>query len=458
MPTMTDAIEALARHVTHTRFADLSSEAVMAAKTFFLDTLGVCLAGTRAPYAASVHTTVSGWGSGSEATVLGLGHKLPATSAAMVNAFHTHSQEYDCVHEAAVVHPLTTIQSAVLAHAERCGGLSGQSVILALALGVDVATCIGMAAQTGLTFFRPATAGVFGVTAALGKLRGLDVAALVDAFGLAYAQAAGNMQAHVEGGPALALQMACAAAAGMRAVDLAQAGFPGPHEVLEGPFGYFRLYEGAWDTGPVWAALGRVWRITEVSHKPFPTGRATHGGIDGIVQLRRRHAIQPEDVERLLLRAPPLIHALVGRPLQPEMLVNYARLCFQYVGAVALVSGQVEVDDFHPERLADARLHAIGQRLEVVIDDNPDPNALGPQVVVARLSDGSEYAVDVPHTLGSPERPLLRAQHLDKFRRCVASNMQTLAPDTSEQLIAQVDRLEDVPDVRTLIELTHPIA
>ena len=157
MPTMTDAIEALARHVTHTRFADLSSEAVMAAKTFFLDTLGVCLAGTRAPYAASVRTTVSGWGSGSEATVLGLGHKLPATSAAMVNAFHTHSQEYDCVHEAAVVHPLTTIQSAVLAYAERCGGLSGQSVILALALGVDVATCIGMAAQTGLTFFRPAT-------------------------------------------------------------------------------------------------------------------------------------------------------------------------------------------------------------------------------------------------------------------------------------------------------------
>ena len=121
-----------------------------------------------------------------------------------------------------------------------------------------MATSIGMAAQSSMTFFRPATAGVFGVTAAVGKLAGLDHRAMLDAFGLAYAQAAGSMQAHAEGKPTLALQIAFAAAAGMRAVDLAQAGFPGPHDVLEGPYGYFRLYEGARDTGPVWAQLGSV--------------------------------------------------------------------------------------------------------------------------------------------------------------------------------------------------------
>jgi aconitate decarboxylase len=454
---MTNALEPLVQHVLKTRFEDLSPEAVNAAKVFCLDTLGVCMAGTSAPYAAAVRTVVSGWGSGTEATAIGLGDKLPAPSAAMVNAFHTHNQEFDCVHELAVVHPLTTIQSAVLAYAERQGGISGRDLILANVLGVDVATSIGMASRTGLSFFRPATAGIFGVTAAVSKLAGLDHDTFMDALGLAYSQAAGSMQAHVEGGPALALQIAFAAAGGLRAVDLAQAGFPGPHDILEGRFGYFRLFEGAWDLEPVWAEWGRVWRITQVSHKPFPSGRATHGGIDGILQLRERYSMQADDVERLTLRAPLLIHELVGRPLQPEMQVNYARLCMQYVGALALVNGQVDVTDFRPGRLTDAQLHRLGQRIEVVIDDHLAPHALSPQTVIIRLRDGREVTVEVPHTLGSPERPLSRAQHVAKFRRCVSVAAKSLAADAAERVIAMVDRLEDLPNTNDLMQALNPV-
>jgi aconitate decarboxylase len=454
---MTNALNPLVQHVLKTRFEDLSPEAVNAAKTFCLDTLGVCVAGTSAPYAATVQTVVSGWGNGTEATAIGLGDKLPAPSAAMVNAFHTHNQEFDCVHELAVVHPLTTVQSAVLAYAERQGGISGRDLILANVLGVDVATSIGMASQTGLSFFRPATAGIFGVTAAVGKLAGLDHDTFMDALGLAYSQAAGSMQAHVEGGPALALQIAFAAAGGLRAVDLAQAGFPGPHDILEGRFGYFRLFEGAWDLEPVWADWGRVWRITQVSHKPFPSGRATHGGIDGILQLRERYGMRADEVERLTLQAPLLIHELVGRPLLPEMQVNYARLCMQYVGALALVNGQVDVTDFRPERLTDARLHRLGQRIEVTIDEHLAPHALSPQTVSVRLHDGREVAVEVPHTLGSPERPLSRAQHVAKFRRCVSVAAQPLAADAAERVIAMVDRLEDLPNTNDLMQALNPV-
>lgn len=454
---MSDAIVRLAQHVTQSRFEDLSPEAVTAVKTFCLDTIGVCMAGTSAPYAAEVHRVARGWGAGTEATALGLGERFPALTAAFLNAFHSHNQEFDCVHELAVVHPLTTVQAAVLAYAERVPHTTGRDVILALALGVDVATSIGMAAQTGLKFFRPATAGIFGVVAALGKLAGLDQAALLDAFGLAYAQAAGSMQAHTEGGPALALQMAFAAASGIRAVDLAAAGFPGPHDVLEGRFGYFPLFEGAWDVAPAWAELGQVWRITQISHKPFPSGRATHGGIDGILQLRARHALQADAVESLTLRAPSLIYELVGRPLQPAMQVSYARLCFAYVGALALTTGSVEMADFHPERLADAQIHTVGQRLRVVIDDNPDPNALSPQTVSVRLHDGQEHTLTIPHTLGSPHHPLTRAQHLAKFRRCLSAAVKPLAADAGERLIAIVDLLDDLPQSHALLNLLQSV-
>ena len=453
---MPQAVDRLVQHVVATRFEDLSAPAVAAVKTFCLDTIGVSVAGTTARYAAEMRAAVGEWGSGEEATVLGLGDALPAGSAAMVNAFHAHNQEFDCVHEAAVVHPLTTIQSAALAVAERSGGVSGRALILALALGVDVAASIGMAAQTGLRFFRPATAGVFGAAAALGKLAGLDAAALKNALGLAYAQNAGTMQSHVEGGPALALQMGFAAGAAVRAVDLARAGLPGPHDVLEGPFGYFRLFEGAWDLEPAWAGLGTVWRITQVSHKPFPTGRAAHGGLDGILQLRAAHGLQAADVARLTLAAPPLIHQLVGRPAKPGMDVTYARLCFQYVGALALLNGGVDVGDFSPERLADPRLHDLARRIELAADDNPDPNALAPQAVTAHLKDGRTLRVDVPHTLGSPERPLSREQHLAKFRRCWSCGARPLTDEAANRLIHLVDGLDELGNTSEIVALARP--
>lgn len=452
---MTQAVDRLVQHVTATRFEDLPAPALAAAKTFCLDTIGVSVAGTTARYAAEMRAQASAWGKGDEATVLGLGGRLPAGLAAMINAFHAHNQEFDCVHEAAVVHPLTTIQSAALAYAERAGGVTGRELILALALGVDVATSIGMAATTGLRFFRPATAGVFGATAAVGKLAGLDATGLKNALGLAYAQNAGTMQSHVEGGPALALQMGFAAAAAVRAVDLARAGLPGPHDVLEGPFGYFRLYEGEWDLEPVWAELGTTWRVTQVSHKPFPTGRAAHGGLDGILQLRFAHGLQADHVARLILAAPPLIHQLVGRPARPGMDVTYARLCFQYVGALALLNGDVAVTDFSPERLADRRLHDLAQRIELVADGNPNPNALAPQAVTAHLKNGRALRVDVPHTLGSPERPLSREQHLAKFRRCWSCGAQPLADAAADRLIRLVDGLDEVGNSNDIVALTR---
>ena len=455
---MTQAVDRLVQHVIATRFQDLSAPAVAAVKTFCLDTIGVSVAGTTARYAAEMRLAMGKWGNGAEATVLGLGDTLPASSAAMVNAFHAHNQEFDCVHEAAVVHPLTTIQSVSLAYAERAGGVTGRGLILALALGVDVATSIGMAAKTGLRFFRPATAGVFGATVAVGKLAGLDAVGLKNALGLAYAQNAGTMQSHVEGGPALALQMGFAAGAAVRAVDLACAGLPGPHDVLEGPFGYFRLYEGEWDLEPVWAELGMIWRITQVSHKPFPTGRAAHGGLDGILQLRAAHGLQADEVARLTLAAPPLIHQLVGRPVKLDMDVTYARLCFQYVGALALLNGGVDVGDFGPERLADPRLHDLARHIELVVDGNPGPNALAPQAVTAYLKDGRTLRVDIPHTLGSPERPLSREQHLAKFRRCWSCGARPLTDEAADRLIHLVDGLDELGNSNEIVALTRPAA
>jgi 2-methylcitrate dehydratase PrpD len=450
---MMDAIAAFAEHVVGTRYDDLPSAAIEAAKVLILDSLGVGVVGSAGPFVAELVRAARGWGSGAEACVWVSGERLPAASAALCNAYQLHNSEFDCIHERAVVHPMAALLPAALAQAERAGAVSGRDLLSALVLGVEVGAGLGVAARSGLRFFRPATAGGFAATAAVGRLMGFDAATLTHAFGALYGQLSGTMQAHVEGSPMLALQVGFNARNALVACDLAAAGFPGPEGLLEGPFGYFALFEGAHELAPVVAALGTRWQICEVALKPFPTGRATHGVLDGVLALQRRHRFGWDQVVRVRCAVPPLTARLVGRPARPGMSANQARLSAPYVLACALQDGGVDVDDFSAAALADPARHALAARIEVHADGNADANALAPVAVAVELTDGRQLELRVAEIYGSPARPMGPEAQLTKFRRNWISGAAMLDERAGEELIARVERLEAVADVAVLIDL-----
>src|SRR6185312_17271317 len=167
--------------------------------------------------------------------------------------------------------------------------------IRAVVAGVDVAVTLGLCSRAPMRFFRPANCGGFGAVAALAVLAGLDETQTRDALGIYYGECAGTMQAHIEATPQLAMQMGFAARNAVAAVELARRGMPGPLAPISGPFGYFALFDGEADPVP-FDELGRAWRVCELSHKPFPSGRATHGGLDGLQRLIGTHGITAEQV------------------------------------------------------------------------------------------------------------------------------------------------------------------
>ncbi len=446
-----DAIRTLAEHVASTTFERLPAHAVAATKTFVLDTLGVAIAGSAEPWTAVLADQAARWGTGTESSVWGTARRLAAPAAAMVNAYATHALEFDCVSEAAVVHPMATLLPSLLAAAERRGDVTGRDVITAVAVGVDVAGAIGAASRAPMRFFRPATAGAFGAVAALGTMAGFDADTLVEAFGIVYGHVSGTLQPHVEGSRMLAMQMAFNARGALTAFDLAARGFTGPHDVLEGRYGYFALFEGAWDLGPALAALGADWHVARLSHKPFPSGRLTHGAIDGILRLKRAHGFAAADVAEVRLTVPPLVGRLVGRPDVPRPSASHARLCLPFVVATALLRDHVDVADFSPEALGAPDVHALAARVAVDVDGGPDENAFVPQRIEATLVSGRRHDLTLERVLGHPDAPLSREQHLDKFRRCWRSGAHPLDPAGGERLIELVDRLDEVDDVRTLL-------
>jgi len=268
---MSDISRAFADYaLTQSVFTDSAYDA---AKTFILDSLGVGIAGSKAPFNDAVFKAAMSWGQGDNAHIWGRGMKAPTASAAYLNGFQIHAMEYDCVHEPAVVHPMATIFAAVSAEAERQNGVTGMALMEATIVAVDVAVELGVAVTSPLKFFRPATAGLFGATLGIARLRGFDITTALSAMGCALAQCAGVMQAHVEGKPTLPVQIAGAARAAVVACDLAEAGLHGPESALEGPFGYFNMFEEVTNAQMAADNLGKIHRITEVVTKIAAAGR-----------------------------------------------------------------------------------------------------------------------------------------------------------------------------------------
>ena len=410
-----------ARFVLGLEFDDLPKETVNAAKKFIADTAGVGIAGYNAPLAKELRDTTAGWGSVSKngATVLGTADKYPLASAAFINAFQIHCQEYDCVHETAVVHPMATILGAVFSQASVLNNVSGKDIITAVTAGVEIATRLGLCVSSPLKFFRPGTAGLFGATLAVARVRQFNPSQAVSALGIALAQCSGTMQAHIEGKPTLAFQIATAARGAITSCDFVAGGFDGPQMSLTGPFGYLTLFEDEFDLEFLTHNLGMSFNIVDVSHKPFPTGRAAHGGLD-CLQRAIQKGLTAENLESLTLIAPPIIKRLVGRPFKQGAAVNYVRLCFPYLASRMLLDGEVGLDSFTSDKRSDQRLDALSKNISVLEDGTTDPANFSPQLLKAVLKNGETIEIHMAAMPASAERPLSSEEQYAKFEKCLS--------------------------------------
>lgn len=453
-----DATLIFADHIANHPYEALPTEAVRAAKIFLLDSLGVGVMGTKAPH---VRAWLDGLADGSGAgrgRVLAMSDRLPTPAAAAANAFLIHNSEYDCVHEQAVLHPMAVLLGSLLPTIDELGPdllIDGRTLLRAIILGVDVACHIGSAVNTGLKFFRPATAGGFGAVAALAILHQCSKEQLLDAWGLYYAQASGTMQAHREGLPLLAMQVGFCARSAVTAIHLAKHNIPGTRNTLEGPFGYLNLMEDGYDKNLLCGELGKIWRITEVAHKPFPSGRATHGVVDGLRQMMQEHELHGEDVAKLEVSVPPLTYRLVGRPVLEEMTVNYARLCGRYCLARVLKTGHLGPQDFDPQLIHDPDNVHLAKQISMLEDSNPDPNALSPVTLKLTQKDGQIRHKTVDVIYGNPAHAMSQEAHTQKYLDNIGLVGTQVHPEAST-LVDMVQAIETQDDCRVLLDMLTP--
>ena len=425
-----DTTDRLIERVAGMRFTDLPDETVHAARTFLADTLAVGVAGLCEPVSGAVFRAAQQSSGTGPCRILGRSAvTMSAHGAALVNGTQIHCLEWDALHEPSVVIALCTTTAAILAQTDLTDPDLEQA-LLALVTGVETAVFFGAGATTQPRFFRPSTAGAMGAAMAVGILRGFNQTQLRDLLGLAYSQVSGTMQAHWEGSEALPMQIGIAARAALTAADFVEAGMTGPHDVIDGKFGYFTLIETATEIEFLFEEWGNPWKITEVAHKPFPAGRATQATLTAIMEAQLEHAFGWNDVTGITAQVPPLIMLLVGREYRADMSSGYARLCLEYVAPEMVRNGLVDPRRFAPEFTCAPQAAADAAKIHLELDGNPDPNALSPQTIRIDFADGRSFTTTVDVPFGSPHRAMSRDDQLAKAQLCY--DVGGLARDPAE--------------------------
>ncbi|MGE2715461.1 MmgE/PrpD family protein [Mycolicibacterium litorale] len=455
-----DLAETFGQYVARVTFGDLPDAAVQAAKFSTLDGLGVSLAASGLMgVMPGVVELAREWGGRPESTVLGFGGKLPAIAAAFVNGAMGHGLDYDD-HLPEGHHPTVAVLPALLALAERRGGVTGAEFVTALAVGQDLFARLRKNVTWKQDWFLTPVIGTVASAAACAKLLDLPADRVADAIGIACTQAATTMQtAYGTGGDLRGMYGGFAAKAAVLSALLADKGVRATSAPLEGSAGFLPVYFGQWDRDAMLAELGREFHGATILYKLWPSCGVTHAYIDTALRLMDGPGRAGEiaaievfggDFARRLSEPPQLRR-------RPPTAVD-AKFSIPYTVALALTTGTVGVGDFSDERRCDPAIHAVADKITFVDDPDCDwTGALPDGAVRIRLRDGSELHSAAHHdqTPGAARRPLDWPQLVDKFTDCVRHAVTPLDDVRIKSVVDTVGHLESLDDVE---ELTASLA
>ena len=388
--------------------------------------------------------------------VWGTGRRLSAPHAALVNGTLVQSFELDDVHRVGVMHVGAVTLPGVLAAAELQPAISGRDLLVAAVAGYEIGPRVGLCMgpeHIGEGWHSGATLGVFSSAAGSAAALRLPAEQVVHALGIAGTQSAGLMAAQF-GAMVKRMHAGRSAQSGLYGALLAQRGFTGITDVFENEYGgfctTFSRSTDQFDRVELTSGLGERFETTRIALKFYSCVGSNHTTLDAIRILQARQPFGPHDVERVTVQASQVTVDHVGWPYRPDGMTS-AQLNLPYCVATLLLEGDVFVDQFAEELVADPARMALSRRVDVVED--PAITARGRSYrhmvhVEILLKDGTVMAQTVEAPRGSEHAFASEADVIAKFRKLAARRISDTAAD---RLVAQVMTAETLPSAAELV-------
>jgi len=443
----TDITGRLARYMVEARERSLAPHVALEAKHRVLDTLAAMVSGAHLKPGEMAIRYARAQGGVTEATVVTTDIRTSAVNAALANAMFAHADETDDFHPATKAHPGCCVVPAALAMAEREAS-SGTELLNAVSLGYDL--CCRFLLALGADLVRATHRSAEGTSSTMGSVGAAAALARLDEKGMRHALSYAAQQVsgiwswvrdaeHVE----KAFDFSgMGARNGVTAAIMAQMGFSGVWDVLDGEHNALMALSADPNPEEMVAELGSRYYVTETAIKPFSVGYPIQAPLDAFLRLHREHGLSADNVARIVVKLPQDGARIVNDRKMPD--VN----C-QHIIAVALVDGTVSFEDSHSyERMADPKVRAAKERVELIADPElMDPAAPRSGLVEVTLRDGRSVSHFTRHAPGTKENPMDTESVNAKARRLMEP---VFGAEQTEGIIRRVNAAEELNDVREL--------
>jgi 2-methylcitrate dehydratase PrpD len=427
----------LARRLVESRYEDLPDAVRHEAARALLNWLGCAIGSARHETVECALDAVRPFSGPPQAAVLGRPERLDILHAALVNGISSHVLDFDDTH-ARAIHPSAPVLPALLGLAES-QGITGTRLVHAFVLGVEAEERVGLSVfpeHYDIGWHITGTAGVFGAAAASGILLGLNARQMAWALGLAATQSAGLRE--MFGSMCKSLHPGRAAQNGLTAALLASRDFTSTEQAIEAPRGFAQVLSTQFDPAVITDGWGERWELTNNMYKPYACGLVVHAAIDGCIELKREHAIRPDDIARVALKVSPLVLELTGKKTPQSGLEG--KFSVYHAVAAALVHSAAGEAQFSAACVNDPQIAALRGRVTAAAEA-----AIGrtEAYVTIALNDGRTFSKHVAHALGTLARPMSDGDLEAKFRGLTAGVLTTAQAEEIIALCWRITRLED---------------
>ena len=407
---MTTPSAQLAAFAAKLRFEDIPAHVVRRTEDLLVDWFGSAVAGHGSRPVEALTRVVMKMGPSTGSSEVMVNRALTSPYiAAMSNAAASHVAEQDDVHNGSVFHPATVVFSPVVAMAQAIGA-SGRQLLTAAVAGYEVGIRVGefLGRSHYKVFHTTGTAGTLAAAAAVGNLLGLNAQQMQHALGSAGTQSAGLWEFLRTGADSKQLHTAHAAGAGLMSALLAQEGFTGAAQILEGAQGMAAGMSSDADVRKLTDGLGTRWATAETSFKYHASCRHTHPAADALLQVIQSNRLQPNDIVRVVTHVHQGAIDVLGPVVNP-VTVHQSKFSMGTVLALAArfgYAGLTEFDGHFSEEDTRAFCDLVEMELDAEVDGAYPQRWIGKVTVHTR--DGRVLKGRVDEPKGDPGNTLSR--------------------------------------------------
>lgn len=445
----------LARFVESLDYDELPQEVQLQAMRLFYDFVGNASYATKTPASQIVSDYALSASKPGTCTVFPVFEgRAEASFAALAMGQMGHGFELDDVYMGTCLHPSGPVCAAALAMAQECG-VSGKTLLEAIVAGYEVAIRVGLplgSSHQDWGFHATASFTVFGAAAAAAKVLGMDAEHIAWAFGLAGSMASGIKQFSKSISPSMveSLHGGKAAQQGVECAMLAQRGFSGPVDVLEGQVGFVKVFRGKRDAddidySKICEGLGEKYECMDISIKPNCNCATTLTACECIADFKRDPDFKAEDVEKVVLKTHHNI--LQAHMNYTPNSVGAAQYSTPFSMALNIMRDVTDPAPFLDEHLnEDPEILAFAQKVTAELD--PEIDALFPEhygnKVEITMKDGRIFKGQYVDYAGSAAKPFSYEQIVGKFEGLVEKVYEPSAAVRLEEKMGKLPQMADV--------------